>query len=235
MTESQTDYMLGIIDQFNTQQHPTDLAVEAAFIKALSPNHIVELGTCQGGWPLAINHLTKIKTTYSLIENFEGGEYAHIRDYSWDAKKKYLAKLIRRHYRFLDFELYVEDDVNLIKREFDVFRYDGFSDYNTFVSFIKKAKNDAVIIIHDINLKNEFLLSCYIIKYMIENNLYPMYLGNYTGIFTKSTERKKDLMKKVNLSEVDRISFRDADSQRLWDKVFPNIELGKGYWVADER
>lgn len=225
-----------IMHHYKTQQHPTDMRAELEFIRCHNPKHIVELGTCHAGWPLTINHILQFneKTLFTLIETFAGNEFTFLKNKTHDVQLEYMNRLISKKSSTLNYNLKFDNEVETIKDEYDVFRYDGYSKYDIFKQFVDKATDNALIIVHDQNFINEFFISLYSIKYMTEHNLYPMFFGHYTGIFCKSKEYKEFIFSKVNFSTMldeRRMRFHSAGWQQSLDNVY-NIDLGDGFYTA---
>ena len=225
--------ILELIEFNKTQQHPTDMRVELEFLRCHNPTHVVELGTCHAGWPLTVNKVLKFdeKTLFTLIETFAGNEYNWIKHRSDDYKTRFMQATIKKKSQTLNYNLKFDNIVETIDKDYDVFRYDGYSDYKTFKNFIDKATDNALIIVHDQNFVNEFQLSLYSIKYMIDHSLYPLYFGTFTGIFCKNKDYKETIFKKLNFSDLfdeNRIRFHETT---VLDTVF-DIDTGKGFYTA---
>ena len=124
------------------------------------------------------------------------------------------------------------DDVDLVKNNYDVFRYDGFSNYNTFKNYIDRATKDSLIIIHDFNFNQEVGPIFYSLKYSLENELYPVWFGQLSSVWTKSKDHKAFLLdnilktyKQKNLEKSwTRTKFRTEYDWDVLDKNFLDFQ-----------
>jgi hypothetical protein len=185
------------LKQFSKSQSTTvDIFFEGAFLDVHRPKHIVEMGACFGGWEIYIDKYLKHKPLLlTLIENFQGSEWNV--DLPIEENKALLKSILIKKGLSIPYEILTTNNVDLIKEDYDVFRYDGFSNYNTFKNYIDRAKKDSLIIIHDFNFNHEVGPIFYSLKYSLEHELYPVWFGQVSSVWTNSKDHKTYLLDKI--------------------------------------
>lgn len=180
----------------DSQSAAVDIFFESVFLDIHCPKHIVELGACFGGWAVYMDKCLEHKPSFfTLIEHFRGGE--------WDRKLPVetnidlLEGILLEKGLSTPYEILTSDNVDLVKNDYDVFRYDGFSNYSIFKNYIDCANKDSLIIIHDFNFNQEVGPVFYTFKYLLENELYPVWFGQLSSVWTKSKERKDFLLDEI--------------------------------------
>jgi hypothetical protein len=171
-----------------------DLAVESIFIDIHKPTHVVEMGTLHAQWPIFLEQVLTYKPNkYTLIDTFLGGEWD--RDLSVEENKEILNNIIKDSKVIFNYELLTENDTSVINPNYDVFRYDGYSNYKVFEDYINRADEKSLIFIHDYAVNEELGTIFYSLKYANENNFYPVWFGNMSCLWTKNKEYKQHLLK----------------------------------------
>jgi len=171
-----------------------DLAVESMFIDIHKPSHIVEMGTLHAQWPIFLEQILTYKPNkYTLIDTFMGSEWNH--NLSLEENKKVLNKIIENSNIKFNYELLTNNDTSIINPNYDVFRYDGYSNYKVFEDYINGADENSLIFIHDYGFNYEPGTILYSLKYAKENNFYPIWFGNMSCLWTKNKEYKQHLLK----------------------------------------
>lgn len=180
----------------NSQSAAVDIFLEAAFLDIHRPKHIVELGTCFGGWAIFMDRYLKNKPSLlTLIDHFQGGEWNL--ELSTDENKALLNSILAKKELSIPYNINTTSNIDLITEDYDVFRYDCYSDYKTFKSYIDRASDDSLVIIHDFNFNHEVGLIFYALKYSLEHNLYPVWFGQLSSVWTKNKDRKAFLLDKI--------------------------------------
>ena len=180
----------------NLQSSSVDIFFESVFLDIHRPKHIVELGACFGGWAVYIDKCLEHKPSFlTLIEHFQGGEWD--RKLSTEKNKALLERILSKKGLSIPYEILTSDDVDLVKNNYDVFRYDGYSSYNTFKNYIDHANDDSLIIIHDFNFNHEVGPIFYSLRYSLENELYPVWFGRLSSVWTKSKDHKAFLLDNI--------------------------------------
>jgi hypothetical protein len=137
-----------------SQSDAVDIFFESVFLDIHRPKHVVELGACFGGWAIYIDKCLEHKPSFlTLIENFQGSEWD--RKLSTEKNKVLLEKILSKKVLSIPYEILTTDSIELITNEYDVYRYDGYTDYKTYKSYIDQASGDSLIIIHDFNFNLE--------------------------------------------------------------------------------
>lgn len=178
----------------NTQSYAGDMFLESALIDIHSPTRIVELGACFGGWAVYINQTLPLSSAhFTMIESFFGREWD--RSKSDDEKKNLLDKILKKKMT-APYEILTGNPVDLITPGYDVFRYDAYSDYATFEKYINNASDNSLIIIHDFNFNCEVGPVFYTMKYALEHELYPIWFGKLSTVWTKNKNYKTHITEK---------------------------------------
>lgn len=192
-TVDQIDDLKGFSE---SQSLTVDIFFEGAFLDIHNSKHIVEMGTCFGGWAIYMDQYLKNKPSFfTLIENFQGCEWNV--DLPIEENKILLDDILSKKRLSIPYEILTTNNVDLIKEDYDVFRYDGFSNYSTFKNYIDRANNDSLIIIHDFNFNHEVGPIFYSLKYSLEHGLYPVWFGQMSSVWTKSKDHKNRLLDKI--------------------------------------
>ena len=109
-----------------------------------------------------------------------------------------------------------------------MFRYDGYTDYKTFKSYIDQVSGDSLIIIHDFNFNHEVGPIFYSLKYSLEHELYPVWFGQLSSVWTKSKEYKDYLLTEI-------LKTYGPDNLRNdWTRTKLRIEHDYNYDVSDK-
>ena len=186
----------------NAQAVTRDLFLEGAFVDIHKPKHIVEMGSCFGGMAIYFDQYLKSPYTYSkqkpafftLIENFSGSEWS--KDLTEAQNIKILQDILTEKNMSIPYKIVTNNSLDSIDKGYDVFRYDGYSDYNVFKNYLDNADENSLIIIHDFGFNLEVTPIFFAMKYTIESNLYPILFGKMTSIWTKSKDYKSNITNK---------------------------------------
>lgn len=180
----------------NTQGSVSDLFFECAFIDIHKPKHIVEMGACFGGWAIYLNKcLENSPAFFTLIETFEGSEWN--RKNTTEENKKILRDILHEKKMSIPYEIITDNSLESIKTNYDVFRYDGYSDYSVFKQYIDHADNTSLIFIHDYSFNLEIAPIFYSIKYSSESELYPIWFGKMSSLWTKDKNYKNHMLNEI--------------------------------------
>jgi hypothetical protein len=190
-------FNIEILRRFSdSQSSAVDIFFESVFLDIHRPKHIVELGACFGGWAVYMDKCLENKPSFlTLIEHFQGSEWNQ--KLSTKKNKALLEKILSKKGLSIPYEILTTNDVNLVKNNYDVFRYDGYSSYNTFKNYIDRANDDSLIIIHDFNFNHEVGPIFYSLKYSLENELYPVWFGQLSSVWTKNKDHKAFLLDNI--------------------------------------
>lgn len=196
-----------------------DLAIESIFLDIHKPTHIVEMGTLHAQWPIFLEKvLTHKPDKYTLIDNFIGCEWNQ--NFSLDENKEVLVKIIEESDVIFNYELLSKNDTSVINPNYDVFRYDGYSNYKVFEDYINKANEKSLIFIHDYAFNEEPGTIFYSLKYASNHDFYPVWFGNMSCLWTKNKEYKQHLLKTFksmyNIAELEQ-SWLKTGYRPPWD------------------
>ena len=201
----------------NSQSAAIDIFFEGAFLDIHQPKHIVELGTCFGGWAIFMDKYLKNKPSLlTLIDHFQGGEWNL--DLSTDENKALLDGILAEKELSIPYNINTTSNIDLITNEYDVFRYDGYTNYETFKSYIDRVSGDSLIIIHDFNFNHEVGPIFYSLKYSLEHELYPVWFGQLSSVWTKNKDYKVYLLDEMLKT------YGQSNLKNEWTRTILRIE-----------